>query len=314
MEDLALARPRNLNTPNPPVATTEQPQTTENAGSDPLIYYSGPQDSTIEFLASSLFAPRPWTSMFASDAPRTIDPDPWSPTIPVHYDATTYDATTYASHSTADLQLIYSYAYLPLFTPELPSNALPFQLFSASGQPDDSSGIVSQFGMNYHIETTSQTRLETSIPITTQLPLMHSCTANHEDAKVFPIQRASAKQIPPPSSTNLITQTRNTSESCNDTTTNKQDVLDMLTMATKRRTMKRVRKRMPEKDAPFTIMTVDPLIGFMKDRIAKPRRAFADRRRKEVAEVRKMGACFRCKIWNVGVSMTTLTSQRSDSQ
>lgn len=52
----------------------------------------------------------------------------------------------------------------------------------------------------------------------------------------------------------------------------------------------------------FTIITVNPVTGSLQGKISKPRRAFEDNRRKEVAEVRKMGACFRCKMWNTGVS------------
>lgn len=52
---------------------------------------------------------------------------------------------------------------------------------------------------------------------------------------------------------------------------------------------------------PFTILTIDPSSGALKGKITKPRRAFAANRRREVAQVRKMGACFRCRMWNIGV-------------
>lgn len=64
----------------------------------------------------------------------------------------------------------------------------------------------------------------------------------------------------------------------------------------------RAKKKEPE-PLTFAIVYADPATNTMKGKITKPRRAFDPQRRKEVGAVRKIGACFRCKMWNVSVNI-----------
>lgn len=56
----------------------------------------------------------------------------------------------------------------------------------------------------------------------------------------------------------------------------------------------------------ITIVAVDPSRSGSRSKVQKPRRAFDNGQRREVAAVRKKGACFRCRMWKTKVNSPTL--------